>query len=187
MNCRLLCVFCSPGSIQRSSCEAPFVRRRGVVRLPDRADVAEDRRVFCGLTAMLISITPFFIVDDLTATLDFYQSKLGFNVRYKGGGDGEVENYWAFVGRDKVMLMFKAIAPDVHPQPSHTRHEFARWDAYIYTDDPDALYAEFVAKDVSMHSALANTSDGLRAFEIKDNNSYVLCFGRPLASASPGS
>ena len=30
---------------------------------------------------MLVSITPFFIVDDLTATLDFYQSKLGFNVR----------------------------------------------------------------------------------------------------------
>ena len=47
-------------------------------------------------------------------------------------------------------------------------------------DDPDALYAEFVAKDVPMHSALANTRDGLRAFEIKDNNGYVLCFGRPM-------
>ena len=49
---------------------------------------------------MLVSVTPFFIVDDLTATLDFYQSKLGFNVPYEGGGDGEVEEYWAFVGRD---------------------------------------------------------------------------------------
>jgi catechol 2,3-dioxygenase-like lactoylglutathione lyase family enzyme len=136
---------------------------------------------------MLISATPFFIVDDLTATLDFYQSKLGFDVPYKGGGDGEVEDYWAFVGRDKIMLMFKAIAADVHPHPNSSRHEWARWDVYIYTDDPDALYAEFVAKDVPMHSALANTSDGLRAFEVKDNNGYVLCFGRPLASASPGS
>jgi catechol 2,3-dioxygenase-like lactoylglutathione lyase family enzyme len=129
---------------------------------------------------MLVSITPFFIVDDLTATLDFYQSKLGFNVPYKGGGDGEVEDYWAFVGRDKIMLMFKAIASDVHPIPNSSRHQFARWDAYIYTDDPDALYAEFVAKGVAMHSKLSNTSDGLRAFEIKDNNGYVLCFGRPL-------
>ena len=136
---------------------------------------------------MLISATPFLIVDDLTSTLDFYQSKLGFNVPYKGGGDGEVDDYWAFVGRDKIMLVFKAIAPDVHPQPNHTRHEWARWDAYIYTDEPDALYAEFVAKDVPMVSTLANTSDGLRAFEIKDNNGYVLCFGRPLDRDSAGS
>ena len=135
---------------------------------------------------MLISATPFFIVGDLAATLDFYQSKLGFTVPYQGGGDGEVENYWAFVGRDKIMLMFKAIAPDVHPQPNSSRHEWARWDVYIYTDDPDALHAEFVANDVPMHSALANTSDGLRAFEIKDNNGYVLCFGRPLDRATEG-
>jgi catechol 2,3-dioxygenase-like lactoylglutathione lyase family enzyme len=135
---------------------------------------------------MLISATPFFIVNDLTATLDFYQSKLGFNVPYKGGGDGAVNDYWAFVGRDKIMLMFKSVAPGVHPQPNSSRHPWARWDVYIYTDDPDALYAEFVANGVPMHSALANTSDRLRAFEIKDNNGYVLCFGRPLDRESEG-
>ena len=133
------------------------------------------------LEPMLGSITPFFIVDDLTATLAFYQSKLGFNVPYKGGGDGEVEDYWAFVGRDHIMIMFKAIASDVHPQPNSSRHEWARWDAYINTDDPDGLYAEFVARGVPMHSELANTSDGLRAFEIEDNNGYVLCFGQPIS------
>ncbi|HEY2467855.1 MAG TPA: VOC family protein [Terracidiphilus sp.] len=132
------------------------------------------------LERMLAGITPFFIVDDLNATLAFYQSKLGFHVPYKGGGDGEVEDYWAFVGRDTIMLMFKAITGDVHPQPNSSRHEFARWDAYINTDDPDSLYAEFVSKGVPMHSELANTRDGLRAFEIQDNNGYVLCFGRPL-------
>jgi hypothetical protein len=31
-----------------------------------------------------------------------------------------------------------------------------------------------------MHQELINTEDGLRAFEIIDNNGYVLCFGRPL-------
>lgn len=136
---------------------------------------------------MLISATPFLIVDDLTATIDFYQSKLGFHVPYKGGGDGEVEDYWAFVQRDGVMLMFKAIASDVHPQPNSSRHGWARWDVYIYTDDPDSLCAEFVTKGLPMHSELADTSDGLRAFEIKDNNGYVLCFGRPLDRESEGS
>ena len=44
------------------------------------------------------------------------------------------------------MLMFKAITPDIHPQPIRSRHEWARWDAYILTDDPDSLYAEFVGR-----------------------------------------
>jgi catechol 2,3-dioxygenase-like lactoylglutathione lyase family enzyme len=130
---------------------------------------------------MLNTIAPFFIIDDLAATLAFYQSKLGFNVLYKGGGDGNGDDdFWAIVGRDRVMVMLKAITPDVHPQPNRSRHEWARWDAYINADDPDVLYAEFMGKDVPMHQELANTSDGLRAFEIVDNNGYVLCFGKPL-------
>jgi len=132
---------------------------------------------------MLNSVTPFFIVDDLGATIAFYQSRLGFDVLYKGGSDGNgSDDFWAILGRDRVMLMFKAIAPDVHPQPNRSRHEYARWDAYIFTDDPDSLYAEFIGRQVPMHRELANTNDGLRAFEITDNSGYVLCFGRPVES-----
>jgi len=76
--------------------------------------------------------------------------------------------------------MLKAITPEVHPQPNRSRHEWARWDAYINTDDPDALYKEFTGRQVPMYRELANTGDGLRAFEIIDNNGYVLCFGRPV-------
>ena len=122
---------------------------------------------------MLNSITPFFIVDDLQASLDFYCSKLGFEIRHKG-------DFWAFVGRDSVMVNLKHISPDVHPQSNPSRHEWARWDAYINASDPDSLYAEFVARSVPMHSELQDTGDGLRAFEVIDNNGYVLCFGRPL-------
>jgi catechol 2,3-dioxygenase-like lactoylglutathione lyase family enzyme len=129
---------------------------------------------------MLTHIAPFFVVDDLSATLAFYQSKLGFDVLYRGGGEGNGDDFFAGMTRDRVMFMFKAIAPGIHPQPNRSRHEWARWDAYIGTDDPDALYAEFVGREVPVHRELANTSDGLRAFEIVDNNGYVLCFGRPV-------
>jgi catechol 2,3-dioxygenase-like lactoylglutathione lyase family enzyme len=91
---------------------------------------------------MLKSVTPFFIVDDLDAAIEFYRSKLRFDVLYKGG-DGSGPDFWAIVGRDQVMLMFKYITPEVHPQPNRSRNESARWDAYIFTDDPDSLYAEF--------------------------------------------
>jgi len=131
-------------------------------------------------TLMLNSITPFFIVDDLEATIAFYEAQLGFEVRYQGGGDGDGQDYWAFLGRDGVMIMFKAIAPDVHPQPNSARHQFARWDAYVNVDNPDALYAEFDGRDVKFHRELEDTSDGLRAFEVIDNNKYVICFGRPI-------
>ena len=127
---------------------------------------------------MLNSVAPFFIVDNLAETLQFYQSQLGFHVLYKGGDENG--DFWAMLGRDQVMLMFKAITPDIHPQPNPSRHEWAAWDAYIYTADPDALYKEYVGRNAPMRRQLANTSDGLRAFEITDNSGYVLCFGCPL-------
>lgn len=131
----------------------------------------------------LHSIVPCFIVDSLQSSLDFYCSKLGFEIAYKGGGDGQPGgDFWGFVRRDTVMISLKAITPDVHPVPNHSRHEWARWDAYVYTPDPDSLYREYVGKDVPMHRPLQDTGDGLRAFEILDNNGYVLCFGRPLES-----
>jgi len=133
---------------------------------------------------VLNSITPFFIVDDLEATIGFCQTQLGFEVRYKGGGDGEAEDYWAFLGRDRVMIMFKAITPDVHPVPNSSRHEWARWDAYVNVDDPDGLYAEFVGRKVTFNQELGDNSDGLRAFEVIDNNGYVICFGRPIQKSS---
>ena len=128
---------------------------------------------------MLNIAAPCFIVDDLRATISFYQSQLGFDVLYKGGEEGG-DDFWAIMGRDRVMLMFKAITPDVHPLPNRSRHEWARWDAYIGTVDPDSVYTEFAGRRVPMHREIANTSDGLRAFEIRDNSGYVLCFGRPV-------
>jgi catechol 2,3-dioxygenase-like lactoylglutathione lyase family enzyme len=129
---------------------------------------------------MLNTVMPFFIVDDLAKTLDFYRSRLGFTLLHKGGGDQPSEDFWGIVGRDQVMLMFKAITPDIHPQPNHSRHAWAAWDAYINASDPDSLYQEFLAAKVPIHRELANNSDGLRAFEIVDNSGYVLCFGRPV-------
>jgi catechol 2,3-dioxygenase-like lactoylglutathione lyase family enzyme len=127
----------------------------------------------------LNAIAPFFVVDDLRPSLDFYCSKLGFEIAYTGGGNGEGKDFYGMVQRDGVMIMLKAITPEIHPQPNHSRHEWARWDAYIHTADPDSLYSEYVAKGVPMHRSLADTSDGLRAFEIIDNSGYVICIGRP--------
>ena len=72
--------------------------------------------------------------------------------------------------------MLKAILPDVLPQPNHTRHEWARWDAYIYTLDPDALFDEFSQRGASFVKTLSFIDDGLWGFEVTDADGYVLAF-----------
>ena len=126
----------------------------------------------------LTHIFPFFIVANLKAALSFYTGQLGFEVRYTGPADGA---FWAIVARDEISIMLKAIAPDIKPQPNHTRHEWARWDAYIHVSDPDILFEEYHAKGIRFHQPLQDDLDGLRGFEVMDADGYILFFGRPVS------
>ena len=84
------------------------------------------------------------------------------------------------VGRNNVRILLKEITPDTFPVPNHTRHKWPRWDAFILVSDPDALFAEFQSRGLTFHEPLTDADDGLRAFELKDHDGYVLCFGKPL-------
>ena len=69
----------------------------------------------------------------------------------------------------------------VEPVPNHTRdikQGIARWDAYLHVPDPDALAAEFTSRNVEFFQPLTDTEDGLRGFELKDADGYMLFFGR---------
>jgi catechol 2,3-dioxygenase-like lactoylglutathione lyase family enzyme len=130
----------------------------------------------------LTYISPFFIVEQLQQSLNFYVDKLGFEVRYTGPAE---DPFWAIVGREKISIMLKAITPDIKPAPNHSRHKWARWDAYISAADPDSLFEEYRAAGVSFHQSLKDDGDGLRGFEVKDADGYVLFFGRPVSKESP--
>ena len=124
----------------------------------------------------LTFISPFFIVSNIKISVSFYTDKLGFQIRYIGPDD---DPYWAIVGRDNISIMLKAIAPDIKPVPNHTRHEWARWDAYISTKEPDALFEEYRSNGVAFIKPIHYNTDNLRGFEIEDADGYVLFFGRP--------
>ena len=123
----------------------------------------------------LVAISPFFIVKDLQASIAFYRDRLGFQVDFQGP-EGDV--YYAGVRREGVVIMLKTIAPDVLPVPNHTRHPWARWDAYVYTLDPDALYEELRQRGVAFLKALSFIDDGLWGFELADADGYILAFFR---------
>lgn len=126
--------------------------------------------------ANLTYVSPFFIVANLKTSISFYVNELGFEVRYIGPDD---DPYWAIVGRDNVSIMLKQITDNVKPIPNHTRHIWARWDAYISTSEPDTLYEEYHSGGVAFHQPIRDDGDGLRGFEIMDVDGYVLFFGRP--------
>jgi hypothetical protein len=45
--------------------------------------------------------------------------------------------------------------------------------------DPDALALEISSRQVEFSQPLKDDDDGLRGFELKDADGYVLFFGRP--------
>ena len=136
-------------------------------------DAAANRAKDDGADRNLLSISPFFIVKDLQVSIAYYIERLGFRLDFQGPDD---DVYYAGVSRDGLGIMLKAILPDVRPQPNHTRHEWARWDAYIYTRDPDALFDEFSQRGASFVKKLSFIDEGLWGFEVTDADGYVLAF-----------
>ena len=122
--------------------------------------------------------SPFFIVRNVPATLAFYRDQLGFEVTFQGPEPDDI--FFGIVQRGRAMIMFKSVG--VEPLPNYTRdikQGIARWDAYFYVPDPDALAAEFAARNVEFFEPVKNNDDGLRGFEIEDVDGYLLYFGRP--------
>ncbi len=122
----------------------------------------------------ITSVSPFFIVQHVPAALSFYHEMLGFDIAFQ---EPDNEPLFAIVQRDGAMIFVKDVGEE--PLPNCRRNPSARWDAYVYVPDPDALGAEFASRGVSFSVPLQDTHDGLRGFELEDADGYVLFFGRP--------
>ncbi|MEI9910988.1 MAG: VOC family protein [Bacteroidota bacterium] len=128
-------------------------------------------------------IAPFFIVKNVPAALKFYRDRLGFDITFQGPSEDNI--FFGIVERGAAMIILKDIGVD--PVPNYTRDikkGIARWDAYLHVPDPDALEAEFLFRNVEFFKTIKDSEDGdagLRGFEVKDADGYLLFFGRPHA------
>ena len=123
------------------------------------------------------SIAPLFIVKNVPETLAFYRDRLGFDITFQGPEPDDI--FFGIVQRDAAVIMFKSVGVD--PVPNYTRDVkkgIARWDAYLVVMDPDSLAEEFLSRNVEFFQPLKD-DDGLRGFEVKDIDGYILFFGRP--------
>ena len=131
--------------------------------------------------AEISGIAPFFIVRNVPVALSFYRDRLGFDITFQGPSEDDI--FFGIVKRDAAMIILKDVGVD--PVPNYTRdikQGIARWDAYLYVADPDALAAEFSSRNVDFFRTIKDSEDGddgLRGFEVKDADGYILFFGRP--------
>jgi len=123
------------------------------------------------------AIAPYFIVEDVVATANYYRDKLGFTY----------ERFWndppsfCMVKRNGIVIMLAQLERTGVVRPNRfVDPEANAWDAYIWIDDADALYAEFKSKGVTIAREPCNQFYGCRDFDIDDCNGYRLCFGQDL-------
>lgn len=82
------------------------------------------------------SIAPYFLVDDVVATANYYRDKLGFSY----------ERFWGeppcfcMVERSGVVIMLSQVERKGVARPNRlTDPEGEAWDAYVWIEDADAL------------------------------------------------
>lgn len=123
-------------------------------------------------------IAPYFLVDDDVATANYYRDKLGF--RYDRFF-GEPEPSFCMVKRSGVIIMLAQTEAGRVVRPNHVADpEREAWDAYIWVDNADALYADFKAKGVTIARDICDQPYGNRDFDVEDCNGYRLCFGHDI-------
>ena len=124
------------------------------------------------------TIAPYFIVDDMVATANYYRDKLGF----------QYERFWGeppcfcMVYRSGVVIMLSQLPTKGLVRPNHVAEgkEGEAWDAYVWVDNADALHAEFTSRGVTIARGICDQPYGCRDFDVEDCNGYRLCFGQDL-------
>lgn len=119
-------------------------------------------------------IAPYFLVDDVVSTANYYRDKLGFDYdRFWG----EPACFCMVIRRGVVIMLSQcgqtgAVRPNRLVDP-----EGEAWDAYIWVENADELYAEFNGKGVTITRPICDQPYGCRDFDVEDCNGYRLCFG----------
>lgn len=115
-------------------------------------------------------LTPMLATRNFTETIDFYTRVLGFQLQ--GTLESEGQTSWCSLRRDSVWLMFTGpLGADKIPQMTG--------DLYFYPSNVQDLWQEIKDK-AEVICPLEETDYNMLEFVIKDNNGYVLRFGKEL-------
>lgn len=114
-------------------------------------------------------LTPMLWTNDLKATMEFYTSVLDFTVN-----EFNEEWGWCSMSKDDVYLMLAK--PNEHTPfngPSFSG------SFYFYITEVNELWEELKGSSYIFYP-IDNFEYGMREFAIKDNNGYILQFGKEI-------
>lgn len=120
-------------------------------------------------------IAPYFFVDDVVVTANWYRDKLGFSYE-RFWGDPPM---FCMVRRAGVTIMLSQHAHNAPMRPNNLSH--GAWDAYVWMEDADALATEFRSRGVTIARELCDQEYRMRDFDIVDCNGYRICFGHDIS------
>src|SRR5947207_13157063 len=116
---------------------------------------------------------PYFLVDDVFATAEFYRDVLGFPFDQFFGDPPS----FAIVERNDARIMFRQVRPAkppvARPNCSVMNETF---DAYIYVSNVDHLAAELRGKNADIVEGPVNRIYDMRELVVRDCNGYLLAF-----------
>ena len=122
-------------------------------------------------------VAPYFLVDDVVTTANFYRDKLGFAYRMFWGEPP----CFTIVRRNGASIMLsQATVPGAMRPNCMADPEREAWDAFVWIDNADVLYEEFGLKGVTITQPICDQEYGCREFTIRDCNGFMIGFGQDL-------
>ncbi|MDA8017243.1 MAG: VOC family protein [Thermoanaerobaculia bacterium] len=126
----------------------------------------EPTKILSGATVLLVR--------DVEMAADYYRDKLGFRYSRLWGEPPCFCMAW----RDEQCLMLSQVENHAHIRSlSDVAHI---WDAYLWVDDADKLYAELEERGAILEHAPCVTDYGVKEFTVRDLDGYQLAFGEEL-------
>ena len=127
---------------------------------------AKPTKILSGATVLLVR--------DVVAAADYYRDQLGFCYSRLWGEPPCFCMAW----RDEQCLMLSQT--DDHSQIRSLSDVAHIWDAYLWVDDADKLYAEFQERGAKIDSEPCIADYGVKEFTVRDLDGYQLAFGEEL-------
>lgn len=116
--------------------------------------------------------SPVFPVDDPLATGLYYRDVLGFDINFQW----EDPPSYVVINRDDAVGIHLVKSQDgFAPSAAHT-------SLYIFVHDVDAVYGEYQKSGANITNPIGDRDYGMRDFDIRDPNGYILVFGKNSAS-----
>jgi catechol 2,3-dioxygenase-like lactoylglutathione lyase family enzyme len=126
----------------------------------------------------LRAIAPRFLVAHIAPAAAYYRDVLGFTVERLWGEPP----CFGMPHRDGMTVMLGEAADPSLIRPNGA--DGKTWDAYVWVQDADALFAELSARGARIvHPPLYREEYGNREFAVSDLDGYIIAFGQHLAAS----